>query len=176
VQGIGKILRFTGDVWKDHACCVTVVTERFLQEQPEVAAAALAAVVATQVRILEDRDAAANALSEGGYLPQPLEAIRLTLADEQDPQYVTSGAIEHPEWASPRIGFQPYAYPGYTAALVEAMRSTAVDDSLDWLQEVDTDTVHEDLVATEENLRAIESVGGLSVFGQQPDRREVIDP
>src|SRR5699024_10043810 len=96
VQGIGKILRFTGDVWKDHACCVTVVTERFLQEQPEVAAAALAAVVATQVRILEGRDAAASALSEGGYLPQPLEAIRLTLADEQDPQYVTSGAIEHP--------------------------------------------------------------------------------
>src|SRR5690625_7690224 len=48
VQGIGKILRFTGDGWKDHACYVTVVTERFLQDQPEVAAAALAAVRAEE--------------------------------------------------------------------------------------------------------------------------------
>ena len=25
--GIGKILRFTGDVWKDHACCVVFMHE-----------------------------------------------------------------------------------------------------------------------------------------------------
>ncbi|WP_022917672.1 ABC transporter substrate-binding protein [Ruania albidiflava] len=176
VQGIGKILRFTGDVWKDHACCVTVVTQQLLEQRPEVAAAALEAVVATQVSIRQDRDAAATALSAGGYLPQPLEAIRLTLAEQQDPQYVTSGAIEHPEWHSPRIGFQPYAYPGYTAALVEAMRTTAVDDSLAWLEQLDTASVHEDLVATELNLQAIEAVGGLSTFDQQRQRSEVIDP
>lgn len=175
VQGIGKILRFTGDVWKDHACCVTVVTERLLEEQPELAAAALEAVVATQVHILQDRDAAATALSEGGYLPQPVEAIRLTMAAEQDPAYLASGAIEHADWHSPRIGFQPYAYPGYTAALVDAMRTTVVDDSLAWLDEVDTRAVHEDLVATGLNLEAIEAAGGLATFGQQRQRTEVID-
>src|SRR5699024_4297701 len=131
VQGIGKILRFTGDVWKDHACCVTVVAEKFLQDQPDLATAALEAVVATQLRIREDRHGAAVALSEGGYLPQPLPAIEKTLAAEQDPAYLRSGAIEHPQWHSPRIGFQPFAYPGYTEALVDSMRETLVDDSLD---------------------------------------------
>ena len=176
VQGIGKILRFTGDVWKDHACCVTVVAEKFLQDQPDLATAALEAVVATQLRIREDRHGAAVALSEGGYLPQPRPAIEKTLAAEQDPAYLRSGAIEHPQWHSPRIGFQPFAYPGYTEALVDSMRETLVDDSLDWLDEVDTSTVHQDLVATEVNSRAIEAAGGLAAFGLPRHREEVIDP
>ena len=56
------------------------------------------------------------------------------------------------------------------------MRTTAVDDSLAWLEQLDTASVHEDLVATELNLQAIEAVGGLSVFDQHRQRSEVIDP
>ncbi|CAM3634267.1 ABC transporter substrate-binding protein [Occultella aeris] len=176
VQGIGKILRFTGDVWKDHACCVTVVHERLVSERPDVAARALEAIVAAQLRIREDRHGAAVALSEGGYLPQPLPAIELTLTEDQDPAYVSSGAVQHPEWGSHRIDFQPYPFPGYTAELVDAMRETTVDDSLEWLDAVETASVHEDLVTTELNLAAIEAVGGLTVFGVGPDRVEVIEP
>ncbi|WP_165962901.1 ABC transporter substrate-binding protein [Occultella glacieicola] len=176
VQGIGKILRFTGDVWKDHACCVTVVHERLVTERPDVAARALEAIVAAQLRIRDDRHTAAVGLSEGGYLPQPLPAIDLTLTEEQDPAYVTSGAVQHPEWESHRIDFQPYPFPGYTAELVDAMRETTVDDSLDWLDAVETGDVHADLVATDLNLAAIESVGGLAAFGVGPDRVEVIAP
>ena len=33
--GIGKVLRFTGDVWKDHACCVVFMHERDLRQRPE---------------------------------------------------------------------------------------------------------------------------------------------
>ena len=32
---IGKILRFTGDVWKKHACCVVYMHEQDLQQHPE---------------------------------------------------------------------------------------------------------------------------------------------
>ncbi|MEN9802150.1 MAG: hypothetical protein RLZ37_1275, partial [Actinomycetota bacterium] len=35
VKDAGKILRFTGDVWRDHACCVTVVSENFLASGAE---------------------------------------------------------------------------------------------------------------------------------------------
>ncbi|MEY3681109.1 MAG: hypothetical protein RL547_1722, partial [Actinomycetota bacterium] len=35
VKDAGKILRFTGDVWRDHACCVTVVSENFLSSSPD---------------------------------------------------------------------------------------------------------------------------------------------
>jgi NitT/TauT family transport system substrate-binding protein len=35
VKEAGKILRFTGDVWRDHACCVTVVSENFLASGAE---------------------------------------------------------------------------------------------------------------------------------------------
>lgn len=32
--GVGKVLRFTGDVWKDHACCVLTLAERDTVERP----------------------------------------------------------------------------------------------------------------------------------------------
>src|SRR5699024_4917673 len=35
VLKIGKILRFTGDVWKDHACCVVLMHEQDLEQRPE---------------------------------------------------------------------------------------------------------------------------------------------
>src|SRR6185437_7420363 len=31
ILGVGKILRFTGDVWKDHACCLVFMHERDIQ-------------------------------------------------------------------------------------------------------------------------------------------------
>lgn len=33
-KGIGKPLRFSGDMWKDHACCVTVLSERDIAQRP----------------------------------------------------------------------------------------------------------------------------------------------
>ena len=35
----GKIVRFTGDIWKDHACCVAVLNEKYINENPEWAPA-----------------------------------------------------------------------------------------------------------------------------------------
>ena len=176
VQGIGHVLRFTGDVWKDHACCVTVVRESLLTENPELAQAAADAIVATQLAIREDRNRAAQRLSEGGYLPQPLPAIQATLAEHPEEHYLESGAIAHPEWDSKRIDFQPYPFPSYTAELVEAMRSTVVDSATGWLENLDSHSVHADLVATGISANAINAAGGLSAFGSTGYRTEVIAP
>ncbi|WP_449278110.1 ABC transporter substrate-binding protein [Leucobacter sp. GX24907] len=177
-QGVGRILRFTGDVWREHACCVTVVREDLVTDNPELAQRVADAVVAGQLAILADRAAAAERLSVGGYLPQPPESIAAVLDEHesQHAEYVDDGAIHHPEWEESRIGFQPYAYPGYTERLVEELRLTTVDATTAWLDKLDPAAVHADLVSTDINLRAVESAGGLAVFGATPTRTEVIEP
>ncbi|MEV8637572.1 ABC transporter substrate-binding protein [Streptosporangium sp. NPDC051023] len=176
VRGIGKILRFTGDVWKDHACCVTVVRESLVRERPDVALRATEAIVAAQLAIRNDRDGAAERLSAGGYLPQPLPALKRTLAAHQDPAYVTSGAVRHPQWRSNRIDFQPHPYPTYTDELVRAMKETTVDADVSWLGALDPSSVHRDLVAVDISSAAIARAGGLGVFGAAGTRTEVVEP
>lgn len=34
-KGVGKILRFSADVWRDHACCLTMMHEQDVTERPE---------------------------------------------------------------------------------------------------------------------------------------------
>lgn len=176
VQGIGRILRFTGDVWREHACCVTVVREDLVTSNPDLAQRVADAVVAAQLRITQDRAAAAERLSAGGYLPQSPESIAKVLVEHDEHHYVEDGAVRHPDWDQPRIGFQPYAYPSYTEELVRQMRLTAIDADTAWLGEIDPGAVHTDLVATDINNRAIDAAGGLSVFGAVPTRNEQVQP
>ncbi|WP_425566000.1 ABC transporter substrate-binding protein [Nonomuraea monospora] len=176
VLGIGKILRFTGDVWKDHACCVTVVREQLVRDQPDVALRATEAIIAAQLAIRGDREGSARRLSEGRYLPQPLPALQRTFAARPDPAYLSSGAIRHPEWDSRRIDFQPHPYPGYTGELVRAMKETVVDANVTWLEDLDPAEVHGDLVATDISAAALDAAGGLTAFGATRVRTEVIEP
>lgn len=176
VLKIGKILRFTGDVWKDHACCVTVVRESLVRDHPDVALRAAEAIVATQLTIRDNREAAAERLSAGRYLPQPLPALKRTLALHQDPAYVSSGAVRHPAWQSRRIDFQPYPYPGYTDQIVQAMKETIVDADVRWLSALDPASVHGALVATDISSAAVDAAGGLAAFGLDKARTEVIEP
>jgi NitT/TauT family transport system substrate-binding protein len=176
VQGIGRILRFTGDVWREHACCVTVVREDLVEGNPDLAQRAADAVVAAQLRIRKDRKAAAERLSAGGYLPQAPAAIAKVLVEHDDHAYVDDGAVKHPGWDQPRIGFQPYAYPSYTEELVRQMRLTAIDADTAWLGRIEPAEVHADLVATRINSRAIDAAGGLAVFGAAATRKEQVQP
>ena len=97
VQGIGRILRFTGDVWREHACCVTVVREELLDENPDLVQRIADSVVAAQGAILADRRWAAERLSAGGYLPQAPAAIERVLVEHDDEEYVAAGAIRPAE-------------------------------------------------------------------------------
>ncbi len=44
VNDVGKIPRFVGDVWLDHACCVVTMKEELTEGNPDVAQAAMNAV------------------------------------------------------------------------------------------------------------------------------------
>ncbi len=177
VKGAGRILRFTGDVWRDHACCVTVVRESLVSDSPQAAASLANSIAQAQLAIAADRTGTARTLSEGGYLPQPLPAIERALTHYDIAEYGPTGAIVHPEWGSERIGFQPYAYPSYTKELVAALRETRIDGDTAFLADLDDDTVHAELVAEGLARDAIEANGGREAFGLESyERDEVIAP
>lgn len=145
IRRVGRIARFVGDAWRDHACCVVVAREDLLATRPEAAQAVVDGVAAAQGWIAGHRAEAATALSRARYLPQPLPAITRAL-DQPQPPAIASGAVHHPEWQGQRIGFQPFPFPSYTEALVTAMRGTVVDGDTSFLTDLDPAGVHGELV------------------------------
>lgn len=176
-SGVGRILRFTGDVWRDHACCVTVVKEDLVSGRADAAQAVVDALAEAQLALRTDRVGSAKLLSEGGYLPQPLPAIERALTHYDVAEYGSTGAIQHEGWGSQRIDFQPFPFPSYTARLIEELRTTTVDGDATFLDEIDLTTAHADLVATGLAERAIERAGGEAAFGLPGlSREETIAP
>jgi NitT/TauT family transport system substrate-binding protein len=179
VQGIGKVLRFTGDVWLDHACCVSVMHADALEERPEWSRRTVEALVRAQAAVRDDREGTATLLSEAGegYLPQPRPAIERALSHYDLAEYTASGAIRHPDWRTSRIGFQPFPFPSYTEELVRRMQATEVDGDRRFLDALDPTAVHADLVDDRYVRAAIDAVGGPEVFALPADltRSETIE-
>lgn len=171
--GVGKILRFSGDIWKEHACCVTLVRGDLVKNNPQAAQAIANVIAESQLLIEKDRVAAAGALSAAKLLPQPLAAIKKALADYTTAEYPK--AIKHPEWKSQRIGFQPFPYPSYTTALINKLKETVIDADVTFLKKINLKTAHADLVAVGLAEKAITKNGGKSKFGIKSfTRTEVI--
>jgi NitT/TauT family transport system substrate-binding protein len=163
VNKIGKILRFTGDIWRDHACCVVAVREELVNERPDVAQAFVGAVVRAQAAVRKDPAAAARALTDGKYLPQPAPVVRWALTHGSDPAY-RGTAIQHPEWRQRRIDFRAFPFASYTAELIERMRETVVDGDLSFLDGLDGARAHRELVDDRLARQAIEANGGPEAF------------
>lgn len=176
---VGRVLRFTGDVWQDHACCVVLLREEDLQQNPEWAQGVVNAVVKAQKWAGLNRAEAAKILSrESGrnYTPHPLAAIDRVLTDRDVDAYVKSGAIRHPEWHEPRIGFQPYPFPSYTEELVQRVKETQVEGDRSFLDALEPSFVAGDLVDDSLVKNALRDLGGPSVFHLDASltRKEVI--
>lgn len=164
----GRILRFTGDIWREHACCVVAMHESAVENDPEWATDVVRGVVDGQLWLQDNRSEAATLLSEDetGLFPQgpePLERA-LTLYADHD-HYHDDGAIQHTDWESDRIGFYPYPYPSYTKALTRQLKETRVEGETAFLEEIDPEFVADDLVTYEPIETALEDAGGPSAFG-----------
>ncbi len=169
-QGIGRILRFTGDVWNNHACCVVFQHEKDLQERPEWSQKVVNAVVKAQHWIRDHREESAALLARDGagqYTPFPQPVLERVLVSnvERDREYLASGANRHSDWNRERIDFQPWPFPSYTEALVQALKETQVEGDNAFLADLDPAFVARDLVDDRFVRNAIESVGGLTAFG-----------
>lgn len=170
VLKIGKILRFTGDVWKDHACCVVLMHEQDLQQRPEWTQKVVNGVVQAQAWIQENREETARILSKDNpqrYTPHSYEALAQVLQPELlDTQlYESSGAIVNTDWKEKRIDFQPYPFPSYTEELIVKLKETLVLGRNEFLAELDPAFVARDLVDDRFVRKAIEQAGGPGKFG-----------
>lgn len=178
LQGQGRVLRFTGDVWKEHACCVVLLHEEDLEQRRAWAEAVVRAIVRVQLWLRQHRGEAAGLLSrEGrGYLPQPREALERVFSPDPGP-YVKAGGIEHRDWLPPRIDFQPYPYPSYTAELVRRLADTQAEGDVAFLRRLAPGFAARDLVDEGPVRAAVQAVGGPSAFGLPGDlqRTETVE-
>lgn len=164
----GKILRFTGDVWKDHACCVVFLHEDDINQRKEWTQGVVNAIVKAQAWIRDNREETAEILSKDGtgkYTPHPLAALKRTLTYYDTDFYSKQGAIQHADWGIKRIDFQPYPFPSYTEELVRLLKDTQVEGDTAFLQGLDPANVAQDLVDDSFVKQALQSVGGLKTFG-----------
>ncbi|QLH70492.1 ABC transporter substrate-binding protein [Rhodopseudomonas palustris] len=179
--GVGKILRFTGDVWKDHACCVVFMHERDLQQRPEWTQKVVNAQVKAQLWIRGNRAETAALLSKDGvnkYTPHATAVLEKVLAapDADVDAYVKSGAIRNADWRERRIDFQPYPFPSYTEELVRRLKDTLIEGDRSFLAALDPAAAAKELVDDRFVKAAVTAAGGLAAFGL-PDsftRTEVV--
>lgn len=167
---VGKVLRFTGDVWKNHACCVVFMHERDLNQRPEWSQKVVNSIVQAQAWTQDNRAATARLLAKDGpnrYTPHSVETLLRVLEPSADQarQYQASGAIRHPEWKEERIDFQPYPFPSYTEKMVELLKLTKMEGDGAFIASLDPKKTARDLVDDRFVKQALKQVGGLKTFG-----------
>lgn len=167
---VGRIQRFTGDVWRNHACCVVFMHEHDLNNRPEWSQKVVNAIVKAQLWTRDNRAEAAKLLSKDGenrYTPHAPEVLSRVLAPaaSERQQYLSDGAIRHADWHEERIDFQPYPFPSYTEELVRRLKDTLIQGDKGFLAGLEPTQVAKDLVDDRFVRNAIASVGGLSAFG-----------
>ena len=176
---IGKVLRFTGDIWNDHACCVVLVHEDDVKSRPEWTQRVVNAIVASQRWMRGNRPEVAAILSqEGGhnYTPHNKAVLTRALTAYGNP-YIEDKAILNPQWKNQRIDFQPYPFASYTRELVRLLKKTQVEGDNAFLRTLSPDLAARDLVTDQFVRKAIALNGGVKAFNLPASflRNELID-
>ncbi|MCG6872456.1 MAG: ABC transporter substrate-binding protein [Gammaproteobacteria bacterium] len=157
----GKVLRFTGDVWKGHPCCVVVMHEENTMD-PDRAAWAQGvhnAVIRAQLNLAENREAMAELLSRDGkkYLPFPKEVIKRAMMFYDPAYYNNPAAIQHPEWGQDRINFQGWPYRSATELVTSDLKRTVITGDDTFLKDLTPEHVANDLVNYDFVKKALEA-------------------
>lgn len=165
-KGVGRVHRFLGDVWADHACCAITVREDLVTQRPRAVQALTDAIVAAQAWLDAHRSEAGGLLTASGYLPQPEPAVTKVFTRGAD----AYGAIaKHPTWHGERLGFSAFPHASYTASLVELLRGTRIDGDTSFLPTSGA-AAHADLV-DDRFVRA-----SLDASANPAPRKELIEP
>ncbi|MDM8518325.1 ABC transporter substrate-binding protein, partial [Desulfobacterales bacterium HSG16] len=166
-----RIMRFTGDIWKNHPCCVVVMNENVTSSNPIFTQKAINAVVRAQLWVTQNPEKAAKILGRDGkkYLPVSEKILLRVFKGYELSKYGKGNipqAILHPEWSAKRLGFQPYPYPSATRFILRQMQKTLMEGDTEFLKKLDPDFVINDLVDDTFVKHAIEDVGGPSKFDE----------
>jgi len=143
-----KMLRFTGDIWRNHPCCVVCMNELQVNANPEWTQKVMNAIVKAQIYAQKNKKEVAKMMSRDGkrYLPMKADVVEKAMTDYSDERYAKPDAIQHPEWGSGRIDFQPWPFPSATKLIVNELKRTLVGGDVSFLKDLDADFVAADLV------------------------------
>lgn len=142
------MLRFTGDIWKNHPCCVVCMNEQVTAKKPEWTQKVINAVVRASVYASQNKKEVAHMLSRDGkkYLPMPGKVVERAMTYYDDKDYEAPDAIKHADWGNGRIDFSPWPYPSATRLIVEEMNKSVVSGNTTFLKDLDPNFVAKDLV------------------------------
>ncbi|WP_330084954.1 ABC transporter substrate-binding protein [Methylocystis iwaonis] len=143
----GRVLRFTGDIWKNHPCCVVAMLQPLIEKRPEWAQKTVNAIVRAEIYASQNKEEVAQLLSRdgAGYLPPPAKIVtRAVTAYAQEPAY--KEVIRHRDWGNGRIDFQPWPYPSATRLIVQQLKEAKIEGERAFLDKLDPDFVAKDLV------------------------------
>lgn len=180
-----RIIRFTGDIWKNHPCSVAVMHEQFLAENQDWAQKVVTALVKAERWCLENTAEAARILSKDGegYLPFPADIVQRAATKYDLDTYGPSGtgAIRHPEWGVKRLGFQPYPFPSALVTTVELLRQARLGEEAAFLRDLDPARAAGELTDDRLVKKALAEADGIEGFdGVDPvqpyQRVEVVEP
>ncbi|WP_321492881.1 ABC transporter substrate-binding protein [uncultured Desulfobacter sp.] len=155
-----KIMRYSGDIWKNHPCCVIVVYEHLIQQYPDMVQKAVNAIVKAQAWCLQNPQETAHLLSkEGkGFLPVNQSVLDRVFGAIPEKELV------HPQWHVERIGFQPFPFPSATRFILEQMKKTRFEGNTDFLSALDTNTAAAQIVDDSFVRKALDDMGGMKGF------------
>ncbi len=142
-----RVLRFTGDIWKNHPCCVVSILEPLIAQRPEWTQKVLNAIVRAGIYASQHKEEVAELLSRdgAGYLPAPAKVVKRAITAYRDePAYKTT--IKHADWRNGRIDFQPWPYASATRLIVEQLKKTQIEGDRAFLEKLDPAFVAKDLV------------------------------
>ena len=174
INANGRLIRFTGDVFRDHPCCVAAMHADDVSRRPAWTQKVVDGLVKAQQWTARNLDEAAHILSRdgAGYLPMPEPYVKRAMTKYDLDTYGTAhgtGAIKHPEWAAKRISFQPYPFESATREVVRLLKQTRVEGGADFLKNLDAEKVVSELFEYDFVKKAASKAGGLQMF-------EGIDP
>lgn len=155
-----RIMRYSGDIWKNHPCCVIVANENFINKNNAMMQKAINAIVRAQEWCMTNPKETAHLLSKDGegYLPVPKSVLSRVFEDPKPEELV------HPEWNVSRIGFQPFPFPSATRFIIDQMRETLVEGDTLFLKELDTSAGVAELVDDRFVSKALDDFGGIGRF------------
>jgi NitT/TauT family transport system substrate-binding protein len=180
-----RIIRFTGDIWKNHPCSVAVMNEQLIADNPDWAQKVVNAIVRAERWCVDNTAEAARILSKDGegYLPFSADIVQRAATKYDLATYGPSGtgAIRHPEWGVKRLGFQPYPFPSALVTTVELLRQAGLGEEETFLRDLDPARAATELTDDSLVRKALAEVGGIESFdGIDParpyQRVEVVAP
>lgn len=164
IKAGAKMLRFTGDVWKGHPCCVVAMHEADVMDPARAAwtQAVHNAVVAAQLFMGQNRKETAKILSKDGanYLPFDFKIIDRAMNFYDPAYYKNPLAIKHVDWGQDRINFQAWPYASATKVVTEEMKRVVLTGDRAFLDNLSSDFVAKDLVNYDYIRKSLEKYPG----------------